>query len=90
MISVAKFVIPTTFYQIGPDGCGQISTIAANVAPTLAYDKSLKPGTCASQGYTKYAGRQNVKLPEANLGKFGNIRVTKYTFPSLLENLMML
>lgn len=57
MISVAKFVIPTTYYQIGPDGCGQIDTgSVANVAPTLAYDHDLKAGTCASQGYTTSIG----------------------------------
>jgi len=41
-----------TFYQIGPNGCGQIETYKENVAPTLAYDAELKAGTCASVGYS--------------------------------------
>jgi len=56
-----------------------------NTAPTLAYDSALKPGTCASQGYTKRDGKQNVTLPEKYLGSYGQIHVLKFTKPSLME-----
>merc|ERR1712019_116463 len=66
-----------SLYAIDGDTCGQSDLDCNYVKYAKLAEKSLKDGTCASQGYTVKGSTETKKYPV-----IGDIVITKYTKPS--------
>merc|ERR1712151_735092 len=66
-----------SLYAIDGDTCGQSDLDCKYVKYAKAAEKSLKDGTCASQGYTVKGSTTTKKYPV-----IGDIVITQYTKPS--------
>merc|ERR1711870_154107 len=66
-----------SLFAIDGDTCGQSDLDCNYVKYAKLAEKSLKDGTCASQGYTVKGSTETKKYPV-----IGDITITKYTKPS--------
>merc|ERR1712232_1120369 len=69
-----------SLYAIEGDTCGQSDLDCKYVSYAKAAEKSLKDGTCASQGYTVKGDTETKSYPI-----IGDIVITHYTKPSIYE-----
>merc|ERR1712050_276774 len=83
-ITITKYTKPSSsatdacsLYAIDGDTCGQSDLDCNYVKYAKAAEKSLKDGTCASQGYTVKGSTTTKKYPV-----IGDITITQYTKPS--------
>merc|ERR1712048_82617 len=67
-----------TVYSIGDGKCGESTMNCLYVPPAKAFNKDLKDGTCADQGYTVATGETSTTSTPV-----GDIVITFYTQPSL-------
>merc|ERR1719181_1241103 len=68
-----------SLYAITTDGatCGESDLDCKYTKYAKAFQKQLKDGKCADQGYTKETGTKTIKVPV-----IGDIVVTEYSKPS--------
>merc|ERR1712050_263525 len=67
-----------SLYAISGDTCGQSDLDCKYTKYAKAFQKDLKDGKCADQGYTKQTGTKTIKAPV-----IGDIIVTEYSKPSV-------
>merc|ERR1712066_1038641 len=82
-IIITKYAKPSlgdtcSLYAIDGATCGQSDLDCKYTKYAKAAEKSLKDGTCASQGYTGKGSTETKSYPIV-----GDITITKYTKPSL-------
>merc|ERR1712048_1529371 len=70
-----------TVYSIGDGKCGESTLNCLYVGPAKAFNKDLKDGTCADQGYTVATGETQTQSTPV-----GDIIITFYVKPSALES----
>merc|ERR1719238_2330229 len=68
-----------SLYAISGDTCGQSDLDCKYTTYAKAFQKDLKDGKCADQGYTKQTGTKTIKVPV-----IGDITVTEYSKPSMM------
>merc|ERR1712187_408764 len=78
LTAVSAFAKDCTVYSIGDGKCGESNLNCLYVGPAKEFNKDLKDGTCAAQGYTEATGEtQKQSTP------VGDITITFYTQPAL-------
>merc|ERR1712045_552520 len=68
-----------SLYAISGDTCGQSDLNCKYTKYAKDFQKDLKDGKCADQGYTKQTGTKTIKAPV-----IGDIIVTEYSKPSMM------